>query len=102
MAGNDAPADSKPPSGPLSLDDAERLASNFTALWDDVPEPDATDPSAGTAIADAGTGTAGVPSNGGASSAPVTPPVDAPRPPEGGALAPEPTPAMVAIAAPMA
>ncbi len=36
MAGNDQPGNEKQPSAPpLSLDDADRLASQFTAMWDE-------------------------------------------------------------------
>lgn len=86
MAGNDEARESKPPDpGPLSLDDAERLASHFTPLWEEEPEaaagplPDAPAPAA-SPLAD------------------LRPVEMAPPEPE---PASEPTPAMVAIARPM-
>jgi hypothetical protein len=94
MAGNDEAVDSKPPEpGPLSLDDAERLASQFTPLWEEAPEATA----------------APVPEPAGAAAPPpaqaspfadlkpvqMTPPEPVPD------VAPESTPAMVAIARPM-
>ena len=90
MAGNDEAGDSKPPDpGPLSLDDAERLASQFTPLWEEAPDPAAAP--------------APEPSEAPAQPSPfanlkpaqLTPPEPAP------ASTPEPTPAMVAIARPM-
>ncbi|HEX4337429.1 MAG TPA: hypothetical protein VH062_16055 [Polyangiaceae bacterium] len=75
MPGNDEAANSKPP---LSLDDAERLASQFTPLWEDVPEAAPAAPAEPVAAAPA-----------------------APAEPAAVAPASEPTPAMVAIAAPM-
>jgi len=88
MSGNDEAENSKPP---LSLDDAERLASQFTPLWEDVPEAEqaAAEPSE-VAIAVA--------------EQPVVAPVapgEPPGAPEVASPASEPTPAMVAIAAPM-
>src|ERR1700742_4199281 len=91
MAGNDAPADSKPPSGPLSQDDAERLSSQFTALWDEMPEADAAE-----ASAPASNG-AEPPASNGTAAAPAAPP----PPPPVATPAATPTPAMVAIAAPI-
>jgi hypothetical protein len=90
MAGNDEAGDSKPPDpGPLSLDDAERLASQFTPLWEEAPEPTAAPPPEPP-------------------DAPVQPspfanltPVQLTPPDPPPASTPEPTPAMVAIARPM-
>ena len=95
MPGNDETPDSKPP---LSLDDAERLASQFTALWD---EPAADSPPAGSP-AKAAPASVAEPSP-----AAVKPsPTNVAEAPQGVVEAapesvPEPTPAMVAMARPM-
>jgi hypothetical protein len=91
MSANDETPSSKPP---LSLDDAERLASQFTPLWEDVPEAPAAaqpvpPPNGELPPADA------------AKAAPEPEEAPPPSTPGDGPASSEPTPAMVAIARPM-